>query len=171
MIDIAFSKLAIIGVAALVFIGPEKLPKVARMAGSLFGRAQRYINEVKSEVSREMELDELRKMQKDMQEAAGSVEQTIAQSMSQTESALHAAWDGGSESNHVSVDPLTEPPNPDQLAAKAKDFRKKKLARTSGVPSWYKRQSGHKSRVISGAARVAKYRPAGAARKPSTSFH
>ena len=171
MIDIAFSKLAIIAVAALVFIGPEKLPKVARMAGSLFGRAQRYINEVKSEVSREMELDELRKMQKDMQEAAGSVEQTIAQSMSQTESAMHAAWDGASESGHVSVDPLTEPPNPDQLAAKAKDFRKKKLARTSAVPSWYKRQNGHKSRVISGAARVAKYRPAGAVRKSSASFH
>jgi len=66
MIDIAFSKLAIIGAAALVFIGPEKLPKVARMAGTLFGRAQRYINDVKAEVSREMELDELRKMHQDI---------------------------------------------------------------------------------------------------------
>jgi sec-independent protein translocase protein TatB len=169
MIDIAFSKLAIIGVAALVFIGPEKLPKVARMAGSLFGRAQRYINEVKSEVSREIELDELRKMQKDMQEAASSVEQTVAENLTQTESTLNSVWDSNSE--HGSDNPLLEPPVSDQLAVKAKNFRKKKLARTSAVPSWYKRQSGHKARVISGAARVAKYRPAGAARKSSMFFH
>jgi sec-independent protein translocase protein TatB len=169
MIDIAFSKLAIIGVAALVFIGPEKLPKVARMAGSLFGRAQRYINEVKSEVSREIELDELRKMQKDMQDAASSVEQTVTENLSQTENALNSSWDSGSD--YGANNPLLEPPVPDQLAVKAKDFRKKKLARTSAVPSWYKRQSGHKSRVISGAARVAKYRPASATRKSSPFFH
>ncbi|OGB22490.1 MAG: Sec-independent protein translocase TatB [Burkholderiales bacterium RIFCSPLOWO2_02_FULL_57_36] len=169
MIDIAFSKLAIIGVAALVFIGPEKLPKVARMAGSLFGRAQRYINEVKSEVSREIELDELRKMQKDMQEAASSVEQTVTENLTQTESALNSAWD--SESGYATNNPLIEPPVSDQAAVKAKNFRKKKLARTSAVPSWYKHQSGHKSRVISGAARVAKYRPSGTVRKSSVFFH
>ena len=154
MIDIAFSKLAIIGVAALVFIGPEKLPKMARMAGSLFGRAQRYINEVKSEVSREIEFDELRKMQKDMQDAASSVEQTVTENLAQTESALNSVLDSGSD--YALNNPLTEPPVPDQVAVKAKDFRRKKLARTSAVPSWYKHQSGHKSRVISGAARVAK---------------
>lgn len=169
MIDIAFSKLAIIGVAALVFIGPEKLPKVARMAGSLFGRAQRYINEVKSEVSREIELDELRKMQKDMQEAASSVEQSVAENLAQTETALSSVLDN--DSDYALNNPLTEPPEPDQLAVKAKDFRKKKLARTSAVPSWYKHQSGHKSRVISGAARVAKYRPSGTVRKSSAFFH
>jgi sec-independent protein translocase protein TatB len=169
MIDIAFSKLAIIGVAALVFIGPEKLPKVARMAGSLFGRAQRYINEVKSEVSREIELDELRKMQKDMQDAASSVEQTVSENLSQTEEALNSSW--SSDSGYGGHNPLLEPPEPDQIAAKVKNFRKKKLARTSAVPSWYKRQSGHKSRVISGAARVAKYRPASAKRKSPAFFH
>jgi sec-independent protein translocase protein TatB len=171
MIDIAFSKLAIIGVAALVFIGPEKLPKVARMAGSLFGRAQRYINQVKSEVNREMELDELRKLHENMQDAAAGIGQTISQSMSETESAMQGAWDGVSGSEHIHADPLREPPASDQSAAKAKDFRKKKMARTSAVPSWYKRQSGQKSRIISGAARVAKYRPAGVARKSSMSFH
>ncbi len=61
MIDLGLSKLAIIGVVALIVIGPEKLPKVARMAGSLYGRAQRYLHDVKAEVSREIELDELRK--------------------------------------------------------------------------------------------------------------
>ncbi|MDO8301488.1 Sec-independent protein translocase protein TatB, partial [Lacisediminimonas sp.] len=66
MIDLGLTKIALIGAVALVVIGPEKLPKVARMAGSLFGRAQRYINDVKSEVSRELELDELRMMQSDV---------------------------------------------------------------------------------------------------------
>ena len=59
MIDLGLSKLAIIGVVALIVIGPEKLPKVARMAGTLYGRAQRYLHEVKSEVTREIEPTEL----------------------------------------------------------------------------------------------------------------
>ena len=164
MIDIAFSKLAIIGVAALVFIGPERLPKVARMAGTLFGRAQRYINEVKSEVSREMELDELRKMHQDIQSAAGDVEQTIARNLTETESELRSGWDDSSGSATAE---LLNPPAFDSNAVKSKDFRKKKLAHTSAVPSWYKRQSGQRSRVISGAARMAKYRPASTRKSPS----
>jgi sec-independent protein translocase protein TatB len=161
MIDLGISKLALIGVVALVVIGPERLPKVARMAGTLFGRAQRYINEVKSEVSREIELEELRKMQKEMQEAASSVEQTIAQNVSELQSEVQDALSN----------PLLDTPTPDQMTVKAKDFRKKKLARTSAIPAWYKKQSGRKTRVISGAARVAKYRPPGATRKTSASFH
>lgn len=163
MIDLGLSKLALIGVVALVVVGPERLPKVARMAGTLFGRAQRYINEVKSEVSREIELEELRKMQKDMQEAASSVEQTIAQNISELEGEVRDVHDALSN-------PLLDTTTPDQIAVKAKDFRKKKLARTSAIPSWYKKQSGRRTRVISGAARVAKYRPAGAARKTTAYF-
>jgi sec-independent protein translocase protein TatB len=158
MIDLGLSKLALIGVVALVVVGPERLPKVARMAGTLFGRAQRYINDVKSEVSREIELEELRKMHKDVEEAATSVEQTIAQNVSELRTEL----------NEGLRNPLLDTPTPDQHAVKAKDFRRKKLARTSALPSWYKHQSGRRTRVISGAARVAKFRPAGAARK---SFH
>lgn len=166
MIDIGLTKIAMIGVVALVVIGPEKLPRVARMAGSLFGRAQRYINDVKSEVSREIELEELRKMQKDMQEAASDVEQSIAKNMSEAQDSFNTTWN---DDNSAGLsNPLMEPSTPDPLVVKAKDFRRKKLARTSAIPSWYKRQSGHKTRVISGAARVAKYRPAGATRK---SFH
>lgn len=168
MIDIGFSKIALIGVVALVVIGPEKLPRVARMAGTLFGRAQRYISQVKSEVSREMELDELRKMQKEMHDAANEVEQSIAKNLAQTEHELKDAWSGDDAGLS---NPLLDTPIPDQHAVKVKDFRRKKLARTSAVPSWYKRQSGRKTRVISGAARVAKYRPAVAARKSSASFH
>lgn len=168
MIDLGISKLALIGVVALVVIGPEKLPRVARMAGTLLGRAQRYINQVKSEVSREMELDELRKMQKEMQDAASEVHHDIAKNLSQTGREVSSAL--GGEDGGLS-NPLLLTPTQDQLAVKAKDFRKKKLVRTSAIPSWYKRQSGRKTRVISGAARVAKYRPAIAARKSSASFH
>jgi sec-independent protein translocase protein TatB len=167
MIDLGLSKLALIGVVALVVIGPEKLPKVARMAGSLFGRAQRYINEVKAEVSREIELDELRKMKKDMQEAATDVEQTISRNLAETEADLKASW---SDEHDSLANPLLEPLTPDSQTVKAKDFRKKKLAHISGMPSWYKRQTGRRARIISGAARVAKYRPAGS-RKTSSSFY
>jgi sec-independent protein translocase protein TatB len=167
MIDLGLTKIALIGVVALVVIGPEKLPRVARMAGSLFGRAQRYINDVKQEVSREIDLDEFRKMQADVQEAASTVEQSISQNAAEVRDAVSSGWN---DDFTGSTNPLINTPTPDQLAVKAKNFRKKKLARTSAVPSWFKRQNGRKSRVISGAARVARYRPAGS-RKSTNSFH
>jgi len=77
MFDIAFSELMIIAVVALIVIGPERLPKVARTVGHLVGRMQRYVNDVKADISREMELDELRKLRDSMEEAARSVEQTV----------------------------------------------------------------------------------------------
>jgi sec-independent protein translocase protein TatB len=167
MIDLGLSKLAVIGVVALVVIGPERLPKVARMAGSLFGRAQRYINEVKSEVSREIELDELRKMHKDVQEAASGVEQSIVGSMSEVESSLHSTWN--ESVNAYDGNNINSWTTPEHLNEKARNFRKKKL-RTVAAPSWYKKQTGQKTRVVSGAARVARHRPVGI-RKSSTSFH
>lgn len=160
MIDLGLSKLALIGVVALVVIGPERLPRVARMAGTLFGRAQRYINEVKQEVSREIELEELRKMHKDVQETASNFEQDLKQEFSQVESEMHSAFSN----------PLLRTPTSDQHAAKVKDFRKKKLARNSAIPVWYKKQSGCRTRVLSGAARVAKYRPASLSRATTRSF-
>jgi Tat protein translocase TatB subunit len=60
MFDIAFSEIALIAVVALVVIGPERLPKVARTLGHMFGRLQRYVNDVKADINREIELDELR---------------------------------------------------------------------------------------------------------------
>lgn len=169
MIDLGLTKLALIGVVALVVIGPEKLPRVARMAGTLFGRAQRYINQVKSEVGREIELEELRKMQKEMRDAASDVEQSIAKNLSEAESELKGVWNDAGEGSEASF-PAYDAPRPEQVAIKAKDFRRKKLARTSAIPSWYKHQSGRRSRVLSGAARVAKYRPAGS-RKAAQFFH
>jgi len=153
MIDLGLSKLALIGVVALVVIGPERLPKVARMAGTLYGRAQRYLHDVKSEVSREMEMEELRNLKKEVQESAQEfkteVEQTIAQSYDDVE----AAWRGH---DSVSTRPAA---TMSDLERKARDFRRKKVLRNSAVPGWYKQRNGGKSHIMSGAARVRKYRP------------
>ena len=70
MFDIGFSEIVVIAVVALIVIGPERLPKAARTLGHLFGRLQRYVNDVKADINREMELDELRKLQKEVQTAA-----------------------------------------------------------------------------------------------------
>jgi sec-independent protein translocase protein TatB len=154
MIDLGLTKMGLIGVVALIVIGPEKLPRVARMAGTLFGRAQRYINEVKSEVSREIELEELRRMQKDVQDAAQEVGQTISQGVNEVHSELNNAWQDDHLPRHDTIYGGEA-----QLARKAKDFRRKKLARTSALPAWYKQRSGVRSQVLSGAARVARHRP------------
>jgi len=77
MFDVGFSELIVIAVVALVVIGPERLPKVARTAGLLLGRLQRYVNDVKADISREMQLDELKKLQAEMQDSARSFERSI----------------------------------------------------------------------------------------------
>jgi len=88
MFDIGFFEILVIGVVALLVIGPERLPKVARTLGHLFGRMQRYVNDVKADISREMELDELRKLQATMQDTARSLEQSFNQEISVTQSEL-----------------------------------------------------------------------------------
>ena len=158
MIDLGLSKLALIGVVALIVVGPEKLPKVARMAGSLYGRAQRYLSELKSEVSREIELDELRNLQKEVHDAANQVQEGLQNSIAGHRDDVEAAWHG-----HT---PSTVPPaTMSDLERKARDFRRKKLVRNSAVPGWYKQRHGGKGQILSGAARVKKFRP----RAPSTS--
>lgn len=86
MFDIGFSELMVIAVVALVVIGPERLPKVARTVGHLFGRMQRYVNDVKADISREMALEDLRKLQASMQETAQSLEQSMNQEVRAVES-------------------------------------------------------------------------------------
>jgi len=88
MFDIGFSELMVIAVVALIVIGPERLPKVARTLGHLFGRMQRYVNDVKADISREMELDELKKLQSSMQDAARSFEQSVTREVHTAESEL-----------------------------------------------------------------------------------
>lgn len=89
MFDIGFSELMVIGVVALIVIGPERLPGVARTIGHLAGRLQRYVNDVKADISREMEFDELRKMRDSMQQAASEVESTVRKELSKTEDDLN----------------------------------------------------------------------------------
>jgi sec-independent protein translocase protein TatB len=91
MLDIGFTELMVIGVVALVVIGPEKLPRVARTAGHLLGRFQRYVSEVKSDINREIELADLKKIREDVEEAARSVEQTVRSEVQQAEDHLKSA--------------------------------------------------------------------------------
>lgn len=78
MFDIGFSEMIVIGVVALVVIGPERLPKVARTAGALFGRMQRYVADVKADINREIDASELKDLKKTMTEAASSFEQSVS---------------------------------------------------------------------------------------------
>jgi sec-independent protein translocase protein TatB len=93
MFDIGFSELFLIGIVALIVIGPERLPKVARTAGHLFGRMQRYVNDVKADINREMELDELRKMKTQFESAAREVETSVSREVNAVSSEVQAAQD------------------------------------------------------------------------------
>ncbi|MCC6868595.1 MAG: twin-arginine translocase subunit TatB [Burkholderiales bacterium] len=89
MFDIGFSEIVVIAVVALIVIGPERLPKAARTLGHLFGRLQRYVNDVKADINREMELDELRKLQRDVQTAAAELKSSVASVGREVESSVH----------------------------------------------------------------------------------
>ena len=84
MFDIGFSELLVIGIVALIVIGPEKLPRVARTIGHLAGRLQRYVADVKADINREIELDELRKMRDSMQQAAGEMQTAVDKELGNT---------------------------------------------------------------------------------------
>jgi sec-independent protein translocase protein TatB len=152
LIDLGLTKLAVIGAVALIVIGPEKLPRVARTLGTLYGRAQRYVRDVKNEVTREMDLEELRKMHKDVQEAASDFGNTISKGVYDARDDLYSAWEPQRPENRP-------PPDAERLARKARDFHRKKVVRNSAVPGWFRQRTGGRAHVISGAARVARHRP------------
>jgi sec-independent protein translocase protein TatB len=91
MFDIGFSEMLVIGLVALIVIGPERLPRVARTLGHLAGRLQRYVADVKADINREVELDELRKMKDSVQQAAAGIENSVQSELGKTESELNAA--------------------------------------------------------------------------------
>lgn len=91
MFDIGFTEIFIIGVIALIVIGPERLPRVAKTVGHLFGRMQRYVSEVKADINREIELDELRKLQSTVQDAARSIEESVGSQVNFIESEVKQA--------------------------------------------------------------------------------
>jgi len=122
MFDIGFSELVVVGLVALIVIGPERLPKVARTLGHLFGRMQRYVNDVKADISREMELDELKKIQSTFQDAAKSVEESVSQVNQEIQATEQALNDG------ISGNPAADPPAVSTAAADASASEPARLA-------------------------------------------
>lgn len=166
MIDFGFDKLALIGAVALIVIGPEKLPKVARTVGHLVGKAQRYVADVKAEVNRSIELEELKKMKTQFETAARDVETSVNQEVSAATSGFNSTWEGlgtesstggstgDSSSGDAWVSQALQTPVPTYSNPKKK-WRLKRAA----VPNWYKQRQGVRTRALSGAARVARHRP------------
>jgi sec-independent protein translocase protein TatB len=153
MIDLGISKLALIGAVALIVIGPEKLPRVARTVGALLGKAQRYVADVKAEVNRSMDLDELKKMKDSVEGAMRDVQNSVQTTAADVQNSLsdqseYASSRGASAPDDYVFYPVYQHP------------RKKWRTKVSAMPNWYKARNGVRSKAQSGAARVAKYRPA-----------
>ena len=155
MIDFGFDKIALIGAVALIVIGPEKLPRVARTMGHLLGKAQRYVADVKAEVSRSIELEELKKMKADIEEAAHKVESSVRKEVDSAAQALEHDWSGAGTSpdSAMAFDSLPAPAP--QYQRPKKNWRLKRGA----TPQWYKQRAGVRGHAQSGAARVARFRP------------
>ena len=120
MFDVGFSELIVIAIVALVVIGPERLPKVARTAGHMLGRLQRYVNDVKADIDREMQLDELKKLQAEVQESARSFERSISSEVNSLQASLEqsaqavqdaAAGKAGETPGQVTVPESSVPPS------------------------------------------------------------
>ncbi len=150
MIDLGLSKMMLIGVVALIVIGPEKLPRVARTVGALLGKAQRYVADVKAEVNRSMDLEELRKMKENVETAAQDVQNSVQTAATDFERDWQETTAGLTES---SVEPLSTPVP--EYKNPGKNWRLKRGA----VPRWYKTRTGVRTHALSGAARVARHRP------------
>ncbi len=144
MFDLGLAKLALIGVVALIVLGPQRLPRVARTAGTLLGRAQRYISEVKAEVSRELEVEELRKMHAQFEQAAQQGEQSFYD-------AVHL-----SPEKSATVDSTLPSIRRPATLPKRSNWRIKR----SVLPVWYKRTARKRVHVQSAAARMVRYKPA-----------
>lgn len=150
MIDIGVTKLAIIGGIALIVIGPEKLPGLAKTIGTLLGRARRYVADVKDEVNRSMDMDELKKMKDTVVGAVRDVDNSIQTSAADFEK----SWtDATRQAGDTQFDEYS--PTPPAYRHPNKKWRVKQGA----MPNWYKARAGIRTRALSGAARVARFRP------------
>ncbi|WP_114639482.1 Sec-independent protein translocase protein TatB [Polynucleobacter necessarius] len=152
MIDLGVSKLALIAVVALVVVGPERLPKVARMAGNLFGRAQRYMADVKSEVNRQMEIEELKKFREESASVLRDVENSISSVAKEANANLTDQADIF-ETNFEKL-PLDEK---EVLRKTKRQGRNSWGVRRAARPIWFKRSAGVRTRVQSGAARMKRF--------------
>jgi sec-independent protein translocase protein TatB len=157
MLDFGFDKIALIGAVALIVIGPEKLPRVARTVGALLGKAQRYVADVKAEVNRSIELEELQKMKKQFETAASDIQSSVQQEVNEAGQAFESSWKdataGLSDSGTTPMTPI-EPPPPVY-----KRPNKKWRLKRGATPMWFKQRQGIRRQAQSGAARVARFRP------------
>ncbi len=152
MIDLGLEKMMVIGAVALIVIGPEKLPRVARTVGTLMGKAQRYVADVKAEVNRSIELEELKKMKETVETAARDVEaaaRDVTGSLQTTARELESAW------SDAAAPGIEAPP----VYPEYRHPRKKWRIKQGATPGWYKARNGIRTKALSGAARVARYRP------------
>jgi sec-independent protein translocase protein TatB len=152
MIDLGVSKLALIAVVALVVVGPERLPKIARMAGNLFGRAQRYMADVKSEVSRQMDVEEFKKLREESVSAFKDVETSLQSTVQEAGSNLSDQAD--IFENNFTRAPLDEE---EVLSKSIRQGRKSWGVRRAARPVWFKHSTGMRTRVQSGAARMKRF--------------
>ena len=152
MIDLGVSKLALIAVVALVVVGPERLPKVARMVGNLFGRAQRYMAEVKSEVSRQMEVEEFKKLREESVAAFKDVESSIQSTVQEAGANLSDQAD--TLENNYTRAPLNEK---EVLQKSIRQGRKSWGVKRAARPIWFKHTTGMRTRIQSGAARMKRF--------------
>jgi len=152
MIDLGVSKLALIAVVALVVVGPERLPKVARMAGNLFGRAQRYMADVKSEVNRQMEVEEFKKFREETAATLKEVENSISSTVQEAGANL-------SDQADIFETSFEKPPLDEKevLRKTKRQGRNSWGVRRAARPLWFKRSSGIRTRVQSGAARMKRF--------------
>jgi sec-independent protein translocase protein TatB len=164
MIDFGFDKIALIGAVALIVIGPEKLPRVARTVGHLLGKAQRYVADVKAEVNRSIELEELQKMKSQFESAASEVESSVRSELGSAQAGFEKSWSeatAGLDGNLLAGDTAATPGH-DPLPLPPPSYKrpdKHWRAKRSAVPQWYKQRQGVRARALSGAARVARFRP------------
>jgi sec-independent protein translocase protein TatB len=166
MFDFSFGELALIGTVALIVLGPERLPKVARTVGEWVGKAQRYVGQVKSDINRELELAELKKLQEEARQAAQSVQSSLNEvqsNLSSVESELARsssggdasaesasggyAWEGAGESWQRSIFPKRYRPGPsvDELAEELS--RMKRSMALPSAPAGTRRKYAPRARV------------------------
>jgi sec-independent protein translocase protein TatB len=121
MFDFGFSELVVIGIVMLIVVGPERLPKVARTAGHLLGRVQRYVSDVKSDIQREMQLEELKKLQEQVRHQAQEIESTVRSGVADVESGVGQAAEEVRSILPASAPALTTPAPPSVAAAVIRD--------------------------------------------------
>lgn len=163
MLDLGLTKMALIGVVALVVLGPKRLPGAARTAGVLFGRAQRYVDDVKAELASELELDGLKKMRAGFETAALDVENKVHDVLRPQESEFDDARKSGT-SMLGSVAGVEGPDLTPVYGASSADVtnignasqtrRRNWRVKQGAIPNWYKHATVRKTRLQSRASRT-----------------